>query len=260
MKGEEFRRAAVAALFVVFASAGVVKAQSQATLPLPAGVNLPLPYGLGLSLYKQSQPYTIDTLALGIPGIDPAVAKGVNVDNTTETAHLTFDYWALPFLDVMVLAGYLRGTTDVNLSSVNVGVPLSNIQVKYKGLVYGAGFTLAGGWDKFFATVTTQYTNTSLDIEQSSVSSWVVTPKLGYTFGKTAAWLGAMYENPEERHKGTTTVPYLGLVPYDVTLSGKDKWGYLAGVSTGIGEHWLLTLEGGFGKRTSGLVHLDYRF
>jgi hypothetical protein len=260
MTGKELRRAGVTALVAVLVSAGVVTAQTQATVPMSAGVDLPLPYGFGFSVYRQSQPYAIDRITLGIPGVDPALLRGIAVKNTTETAHLTFDYWALPFLDLAVLAGYLRGTTDVNLASVNVGVPLSDIEVTYKGLVYGGSFTLVGGWDKFFGTLTTQYTSTHLDTEQSSVTAWVVTPKFGYRFGKTAAWLGAMYQNPDEKHKGTTAVPYFGNVPYDVTLSAKDKWGYLAGLTTGFSEHWLLTLEGGFGKRTSGLVHLDYRF
>ncbi len=229
-------------------------------LAAPAGAQLPLRRGVGMSFYVQDQDYVLDSLEVGIPFFDPSVAKGLKVTNRTTTVHATLDYWLLPFLDLMILAGYIDGKTDVDLSQLNIGIPLQNITVKYKGEVYGAGFTAAGGWDKFFATLTVQYTNTNLDVSNSKVSAWVITPKFGYTVGKVGLFVGAEWQDPSEKHSGEYNVPPLGVVPYSVTLAGQDKWNYHAGMSTGIGRRWIFTLEGGFGNRTSGLFHVDYRW
>jgi hypothetical protein len=226
-----------------------------------SGPQLPKKWGLGVSYYRQSQPYGLEELSLGLPGIDPAVASQLDVDNTTKTLHATFDYWLLPFLDVQVLVGNIDTTTDVKLSALNLGMPLSDLTVKAKGLVYGGGFTLAYGGESAFATLTTQYTATKMDEEGASVTAWVVTPKIGMRLGPyAAAYVGAMYQKPEEKHAGTYDVPPFGTVPYSVKLTSTDNWGYLAGVNVGLTENLMLLLEGGFGTRTSVLAHLDYRW
>jgi hypothetical protein len=245
---------------LLLARPGVLQAQSTREAALARGVKLPAPFGIGLSIYTQDQSYAIDKLSLGIPGIDPAIAKNLKVDNRTKAAHLTADYWLLPFLDIYGILGQVQGTTHVKLSQINLGVPLQDIDVEYRGLLYGAGMVLAFGGKHVFGTLDLDYTNTRLDVETSAVKAWLATPRIGYDFGNASVWLGAMYENPQERHRGTFNVPYLGPVPYDVTLGAENKWSYLAGLSTGFGPHWVLTLEGGFGPRTSALAHLDYRF
>jgi hypothetical protein len=241
-------------------STGSVKAQSWRDEAISRGVKLPNPFGIGLSLYTQDQNYTIDKLVLGVQTIDPAAAKNLKIKNTTKAAHLTADYWVLPFVDVYAILGQVRGSTNVNLSQVNIGVPLQDLDVKYRGLLYGAGLVLAYGGAHVFGTLDLNYNNTSLDVTTSSVSAWLATPRVGYDFGTTSVWLGGMYQDPQERHRGTFDVPGLGPVPYDVTLGAKDKWSYLAGLSTEFTPHWVLTLEGGFGLRTAALAHLDYRF
>lgn len=226
-----------------------------------SGPELPKRWGVGVTYYNQSQPYTIESLSMSLPGIAPSVAKGLSVNNTTETLHATFDYWLLPFLDVQVLVGDLQSDTSVKLSKLNIGIPLADLKVKSKGLVYGGGLTLAYGTGSVFGTLTGQYTETKMDEEGASVTAWVATPKLGMRLGRRAAvYVGAMYQKPQERHSGRYDVPPFGTVPYAVKLTSADKWGYLAGLSIGVAEHWVLTMEDGFGKRTSALAHLDYRW
>ena len=246
-------------LVVFFGWAAFVSAAGESWAQSAA--QLPKKWGLGVTAYRQSQPYSLESLQLGLPGLDPALANGLDVDNTTKTLHATFDYWLLPFLDVQVLIGNLESDTDVKLSTLNIGVPLSDLEVKSKGLVYGGGFTLAYGTSRSFATLTGQYTWTNLDEEGSSVEAWVVSPRVGMMVGKwAAAYVGAMYQEPQEKHTGTYDVPPFGTVLYSVELTSADKWGYLAGFNVGLAENWMLTVEGGFGKRTSVLAHLDYRW
>lgn len=252
--------ASVLLLLAACAAAPNALGQASGDSSQPPGMQLPLHRGAGLTFYAQDQDYTLDRLEVGIPGFDPALAKNLAVTNRIWTAHATLDYWVAPFLDLEVLAGYIHGTTDVALSRLNIGIPLQDIKVKYHGTVYGAGVTAAAGWDRFFSTLTVQYTNTSLNVTDSSVTAWVVTPKIGYTVGKVGLFVGAEWQDPEEKHRGQYDVPGLGVVPFSVTLVAKNKWNYHAGLSTGVGRHWLFTLEGGFGNRTSGLFHFDYRW
>jgi hypothetical protein len=253
---------AVALLVVtlVTAGAGAADAQSWREEALARGVKLPNPFGVSISIYTQSQDYSIDKLSLGVQSIDPAVAKNLKIDNSTDAAHLQADYWVLPFLDVYAILGGVRGSTKVNLSQVNIGLPLQDLDLKYNGLLYGAGIVLAYGGQHVFTTLDLNYNNTSLNVSTDSVWAWLATPRVGYDFGKVAAYVGAEYQHPEERHKGVFEIPGFGPVPYDVTLGAKDAWSYLAGVNVPIGPHWVLTLEGGFGPRTAALLHLDYRF
>lgn len=250
--------ALVCTLLLLEASAA--GAQSLREQALARGAKLPKPFGVSLSLYTQSQNYAIDKLALGVQTIDPAAAKNLDIENTTKAAHLQADYWVLPFLDVYGILGQVQGTTKVNLSQVNIGLPLQDLDLEYRGLVYGAGIILAYGGKHVFGTLDLNYNNTSLDVSTSTVSAWLATPRIGYDFGKVSAYVGAMYQHPQETHEGTFDVPGFGPVPYDVTLGAEDAWSYIAGLNAPFGPHWVLTLEGGFGPRTAVLAHLDYRF
>jgi len=241
-------------------AAGSAGAQSMREQALARGVKLPNPFGISMSVYTQSQDYSIDELTLGVQSIDPAAAKDLKIENTTKAVHLQADYWVLPFLDIYGILGEVHGSTKVNLSQVNIGLPLQDLDLKYQGLLYGAGVVLAYGGQHVFTTLDLNYNSTKLDVESDSVWAWLATPRVGYDFGKVAAYLGAMYQHPQERHRGTFDIPGFGPVPYDVTLGAKDAWSYLAGVNMPIGPHFVLTLEGGFGPRTAALVHLDYRF
>jgi hypothetical protein len=238
--------------------ANVSTAQSGSVRP---GPQLPKPWGVGVTFYDQSQPYGLESLRLNLPGIDPSVASSLDVDNTTETEHVTFDRWLLPFLNVQVLIGRLETRTDIKLSALNIGVPLSDLSVRTSGLVYGCGATLAYGTGRAFGTLTAQYTGTHLDEEGAAVRALVLTPKLGVKVHERAAvHVGAMYQRPTEEHSGQYPVPPFGTVAYSVKVTSADRWNYLAGVDAGLGSHWLLTAEGGFGKRHAVLLHLDYRW
>ncbi|MCU0293279.1 MAG: hypothetical protein MUF10_15020 [Thermoanaerobaculaceae bacterium] len=246
---------------VVMGHVGVSQAQTSREYLLSHGYRLPKQWGVSVAYYRQSQPYELDSLTLGIPGFDPALANNLSVDNTTTTPHAAFDYWLLPYLNVQVLAGSIDGETDVKLSTLNVGIPLGDIIIDYKGFFYGAGFTLAAGSERYFATITTEYTSSQLDNEDSSVSAWVFTPRIGASFGRdSAVYVGAMYQVPEESHSGIQPIAGIGNVPYEVTLTAKDRWNYVAGVNLGLTEHWVLTVEGGFGDRDAVLGMLTYRW
>jgi hypothetical protein len=225
----------------------------------------PKPWGVGVTYYYQTQPYGLKSLTLGlppgVPAIDPSVTKGLDVRNTTETELVTLDYWVLPFLNLQALVGRIDTETKVRLSTVNIGIPLADLNVTAKGMVYGGGATLAYGTHRVFGTLTGQYTAAILNEEGASVTALVVTPRVGVVvLRKATLYVGAMYQRPSEKHAGKYDVPPLGSVDYSVKLASSDKWSGLAGANIAITPHWVLTAEGGFGKRHALLTHLDYRW
>ena len=252
------RRASVVALVIVgchIASATTASAVSLKDIKIPNKL------GLGLSVYNQTQPYQIDTLTLGVPGLDPSLIEGLDVRNNTTSTHFRIDYWILPFLNIFGLVGNIEGETEVNLKDIDIGLPiqLDKLVVPTDGTVYGVGLVLAVGGEKWFGAVAYDYNETDLDVAESSVRAQVITPKLGLHFTRGAVWVGAMYQDIEEQHIGVFDLPPVGQIPFDVTLSGSKPWNYVIGGTAGLSKHWVLILQGGFGTRKSALVTLEYR-
>jgi len=236
-------------------------------VPSTSEPSQPKPWGVGATYYYQTQPYGLTSLTLGlppgVPAIDPSVTKNLDVHNTTETELLTVDYWVLPFLNLQALVGRIETETKVGLSTVDIGIGIrfADLNVRAKGMVYGGGATLAYGTHRVFGTLTGQYTAAILDEEGASVTALVVTPRVGVVVLKRVTLhVGAMYQRPSEKHSGKYDVPPLGSVDYSVKLNSANKWSGLAGATVGITPHWVLTAEGGFGKRQALTIHLDYRW
>jgi hypothetical protein len=217
--------------------------------------------GLGLVLYNQHQPYQIDSLQLGVGGLDSTLIEGLEVRNETTANHFRIDYWVLPFLNVFGIVGQVRGKTEVNLQGIDIGLPfqLDNLVVPTDGTVYGAGLVLAVGGKHWFGTVAYNRNETQLDVAESSVKAQVITPRIGLHFSRGAVWIGGMYQDVEERHVGIFELPVIGEIPFDVTLTGSHPWNYVIGGTAGLTKHLVLILQGGFGKRKSALITLEYR-
>ena len=237
-------------------------AQNEGVSLTDRGHKLPMKWGLGFTLYNQNQPYDIVTLEVPLAGLDIGAAEGLEIQNNTDSYHLKFDYWVLPFLNIYLLGGQIDGTTNVKLSDVDLGLPilLNDIKIDYSGIMYGGGVTLAFGGTGWFTTLTYDITRTNLDVTSSAVQGWLVTPRVGLVFDGAAIWVGAMYQQTEETHEGIWEMPYLGLVPYYVELQQAEPWNYQIGMTAGLSKHWNLVLEGGVGSRKSVLAHLEYRF
>jgi hypothetical protein len=225
------------------------------------GVQLPPQLGIGMTLYSQNQDYRLESLSLGLPGIDPSVTKGLPVVNRTNSYHLKLDYWVLPYLNLYVIGGRLETTTTVSLKNIDIGLPfqLGDLVIDNNGWVYGGGATFAVGGPGWFGSATVTYTKADLSVTDGSVEAWVFTPKIGLTVRGGAVWVGAMYQDAQEKHKGTYEIPYIGKVPFDVVLGESSSWNGIIGATAGLSDHFVLIMEGGFGPRHSAMVSLEYR-
>ena len=254
----------VCAAVVGFSLLASVPLQAQENVPpeVARGIDLPNPLGVGMTFYNQNQPYQTESLAVEFPGLDQSLLQDLAVENETTTLHLRLDYWLMPFLNVFGIVGSIDSSTEVALSSVDLGMPLSlnDHKINMDGTVYGGGLVLAYGGRKVFGTVAYQLTETNLDESSSSVSAWVLTPKAGWRFKHGAAWVGGMYQNAEENHSGIYDIQGVGDVPYQVQLREQAPWNFVVGGTYGFSKHWLVTAQAGLGDRMSALGMVEYRF
>lgn len=216
------------------------------------------PFGIGVTYFYQEQSYSISDLdvrqgLVSLTSFLPNLA-GIDVVNSVTEVNVKLDAWLLPFLNVFGLVGSVDGETEIGLPP-----PFSSLCIDYDGLVYGGGATLAGGWKDLFVSLTATYTDTELDTTDSSITAWVVTPKVGVCIDgpdwaqDLAFWVGAMYQEIDEVHEGSITIPGIGVpnipIDYDVELEEEDPWNYVAGASVTINKRWCVELEGGVGDR-----------
>lgn len=228
---------------------------------LAAGKKLPLPYGIGITVYDQSQDYALDSLVLGIPGFEFLPLDRLAIDNEITDYNVQMDVWLFPFLNVFGLIGALDASTEVDFSQVPLPFPLGKVTIDYGGTVYGGGLTLVAGGNVWFTSLTGVATASDLTGDfDSSANSLVVMPRVGLYNGRGSVWVGAMYLDTREDHKGTIELPFLGPVPFAVELKQKDQWNALAGLQANLGERWTLNLEGGFGARKSVSGTVGWRF
>jgi hypothetical protein len=224
------------------------------------------PWGIGLDFYTMEQDYTIKSLTFDLPGIDDIDTSLVGVSNKVQHYDLKVDLWLTPFLNVFGLLGRVDADTRVDLSDVTVpglDFPLGVLPVSYDGTVYGAGFNLVYGTDRWFASLNNTWTDTSLSGDfNSSVSSYTAQPRVGLIFGKWTTWVGGMYLNTSEKHNVTIQLPVPGWppVPFDITLETLEAWNYTVGVGHVFGPKATIYLELGFGDREHTLFNFTYRF
>ena len=113
---------------------------------------------------------------------------------------------------------------------------------------------------------TTTYTGTDLNVTESSITTWIFSPKAGVRFSSAgplrhvSIWGGAMAQKVEEHQVGSIDVPGLGTVHFDANLAQSHTWNGLAGASFDIHDHFAVEAEGGFGNRKHFLGSFTYRF
>lgn len=224
------------------------------------------PWGIGFDFYTMKQDYGLKKLDFNLPGVGIDDPSKIEVSNDLQHFDLQLDVWLTPFLNVFGIIGKIDADTKVDLSKTTItGLPidLGVLPISYDGTVYGAGFNLVYGGEKWFVSLNNTWTNTSLSGDfDSSVSAFTSQPRIGLIRNKWAYWVGGMYLDTKEKHSGTIQLPIPGIppVPFEVELESLDNWNYAVGVSHIFSPKALITLEVGFGDRDHTLFNFTYRF
>ncbi len=275
--------AAIAVASNTSAQAGSLSDSLPLGKSLAAGHELPLPLGISANVFFMEQDMEAQSIAVDIPPLPlptgplqlppglPAESAKLESRVTTTTAKI--DAWVLPFLNVYGVAGYVDGETTASGFSVG-GLPPelasllpNSFAIAYSGSTYGVGGTLAAGYNQFFASLDANYTESDLDIGDSTIEAFVISPRIGITGDlgglSGALYVGAMYQDVDEQQNGTVQFPIAGVsvpVGYDVISAAKEEWNYLVGANLKASESWNYGIEVGFSDRTHVMATLNYRF
>lgn len=235
------------------------------------GKELPPPYGIRALYYWQNHDYDLTSLGVSsamMPAIG-AMASGLDtstmdVENDVTQMGAQLEVWLLPFLQVYGVIGHVDGETEVDMSRnpVAAGMGLNKMNVDYDGMVYGFGATLAYSIDYVFLALNGVITSTDLE-QESSVDCYIVRPMIGAKRGPLSAWVGAMYQDAQEEHKGDLVLPTLqGPLPvsYDLELDETDPWNFIVGAEYEITQNWFVMAEVGLGGRTQVEAAVGYKF
>jgi hypothetical protein len=224
------------------------------------------PWGIGIDFYTMDQDYGIKQLQFNLPGVGIDDPSKIGVTNDLQHFDVQLDVWLTPFLNVFGIIGRIDADTMVDLSKASItGLPISLgvLPISYDGTVYGGGFNLLYGGESWFVSLNNTWTRASLSGDfNSSVSSFTSQPRLGLIRNKWSFWVGGMYLDTQEEHKGVIQLPIPGIppVPFAVELESLKNWNYAVGVSHVFSPQALLTLEIGFGDRDHTLFNFTYRF
>ncbi|QPB80896.1 hypothetical protein EHE21_16585 [Proteus sp. GOKU] len=259
------------------------------------GYDIPEPFGASYSYMNLRQDIIVDKIGFIMPE-NPETAKALKIDaghtrEKSETHMLKLDSWVFPFLNVYGLYGKTKGTSNTTLAGGSLG-PISldgllkdkPFKLDFEGKTYGAGFTLAGGYNQFFTTFDLNYTKTNLDILDGDIKALIISPRVGYEFvfeplisgqgnTKLQVWTGAMYQDITQRFKGD--INGLNLPPdfagfieamgdpnmkFDVEQHLAHKWNQTVGARLEVTRNFNVITELGFNNRNSFFVSGEFRF
>ena len=261
------------------------------------GYDLPEPFGASYSYMNLRQDIIVDKIGFDASEWD-AMSEVVKVDvghtrEKSETHMLKLDSWVFPFMNVYGLYGYTKGTSKTVLNDVSIdfGFPVSlakdeMFELDFKGKTYGAGFTLAGGYNQFFGTFDLNYTKTDLDILDGDIKALVISPRVGYEFvfsplvsgqgnTKLQVWTGAMYQDITQRFRGDVNklnlpgklndflsgdLDGIGNIKFDVEQHLAHKWNQTVGARLEVTRNFNVITELGFNNRNSFFVSGEFRF
>ena len=275
------------------------------------GYDIPLPFGINLNYMNMRQNISVDSISFsGLAlGNHPIPGDMFNIDaghtrEQSKTETLRLDMWVFPFLNVYGLVGHSRGSSVSNVSvdadpSRYTGVDrviagavhrlyengsLQDIDftLDFKGTTWGTGMTLAGGYGNWFGLVDTNYTRTSFNILDGSISALTVSPRVGYRFNlqgpwgpsHLGVWLGSMYQDVQQEFNGSIAdlnmpaslqplidaVNQSGNGRFSVKQRLTSPWNMLVGTQYEIMPHFNLLTEIGFNERNSFFIAGEYRF
>jgi len=227
--------------------------------------DLPLPYGVSVQYLYVTEKLSIRDFGISVNGqkIPSSLVKLTSLKQRTQAVTGRIDAWLLPFLNLYCIGGYVTGTAS-NLKLEGMVIPFEvPSKVDYRGSVFGAGTTLAGGYGPFLLNYDVNYTWTQVDMLDTSVQTLVQGIRAGYRRkicdSQVSLYGGALWEGIQESQRGSTTMGGMNL-KYSLKARATYPWNPLVGTQVEFGSHGNLKIEGGFGGRKQIMTSLGIRF
>ncbi|QFU75787.1 hypothetical protein EY643_09015 [Halioglobus maricola] len=259
------------------------------------GYDLPLPFGVRLNYAGIDQDMYLGSLDVGFNGGSKEAFEFVNFSDASaesDSVQLIFDAWLLPFMNVSLLVGDLKGDAPMLISLDGNGMldqlgedcsrpgpnPLCrlledqsfllDIEPDFSGTTYGVGVMFAGGWNDFFVTIPLNFSYADMDTTKTDGIAYTATPRVGYSFklgkwGTVSPFVGGNYLKAELDVTGSVDVPGVSLtIDYEIQQKNVDRWNALVGANWDISKRWAVSAEyNGFtGSRDAFITSVNYRF
>jgi hypothetical protein len=240
------------------------------------GYRLPLPFGVTGVYNYLARDVDVTDVRVGVNGAPVTSASDVvtfKARSFVDAAVVKADAWIFPFLDVYVLLGYIKNTTELN---VEVTVPRPGplpgtrqftiaTKAELEGFVGGGGFSLAGGYRQLFAMMDVNYTQTELGFD-NRFRALIASGRVGWngTVGPLPMrlWVGGAFWDTKNTASSTVDVPGVGVVRFEADQKPTHPWNAVVGASAVVHRHLDLFAEYGFnpGDVTFFAGGLTFRF
>ena len=240
------------------------------------GYTLPLPFGVTAVYNYVARDVDVTDVRVGVNGAPATSVSDVvtfKARSFVDAAVVKADAWILPFLNLYVLLGYIKSTTDLD---VQVTVPRPGplpgtrqftiaTKAELEGFVGGGGFSLAGGYRQLFAMVDVNYTQTELGFD-NRFRALIASGRVGWngTVGPVPLrlWVGGAFWDTKNTASSTVDVPGVGAVHFEADQEPKRPWNAVVGASAAVHRHMDLFFEYGFnpGDVTFFAGGLTFRF
>jgi hypothetical protein len=222
------------------------------------GIELPLPFGAGLNYVFMDRDIDVTDVSVTVLDRPPESISdraSFNVSNRTSLSMVRFDAWALPFLDLYVMAGETRSDTNL-VTSFEIDRPLGEpIPVVIEqnqpvdGPLYGGGATVVAGQGAMFIMADANYCRSDLDAFDGILDAWFVSGRVGWNHTTSRlqlrAWAGVAYLDSRRVLTITTDLPNIGTAKVEVDQQPVNPTTLELGGSLGINRRWDLLLEVG---------------
>jgi hypothetical protein len=239
------------------------------------GIELPLPFGIGVNfIYMERDIEVTDvTVTVGDRPPESIVDRAsFDVANRTTLSMVRFDVWALPFLDLYVMAGQTRTDTSL-VASIEIAPPVGDpVPVvveqnsRVNGPLYGGGATLVVGHGAFFAMLDANYARSDLELFDGTIDALLLSGRVGWhrdtDLGQWRVWTGVMYLDSSRTLTITTDIPLFGQALVEVDQRPVNPTTLELGGSLSINRRWELLVEVGsnFDDAFLTVVSGSYRF
>lgn len=235
----------------------------------------PLPFGVALNFLYMQQDMGLEELYLKVVDSPKALLVLAPLDSKVKSfsGAIRPDAWLLPFLNVYGLIGGVGGNIKVKidkLEDTDTGKFYNlNLDLDYGGGLFGIGAILLGNVGKFFGLMDFSYSYSNLNIGDSSIKSFIFTPKIGYlitkkkSVGGGALWVGAMYWSMNYKLQGIdahSNKPNGPEISYDLTMDSEKPWNFIIGGGWEFNPRWGLLVELGLGNRKQLDIAGKFRF
>jgi hypothetical protein len=251
------------------------------------GYQLPRPVGVDVFTHLQSQYMEFTGLAVGVDKTDLTDLQDLFILDESEVTLVSTitmakaDVWIFPFLNLTAIVGAgnnkLEGDLVINnelrdffeklpgwiidVPNIPKSIP---INTNITSEIYGGGATLAGGVGNFNLSINYQLMFTRIVEANTTNMVNIITPMLGYMspFGVNFM-LGAQGQFYNTKVNGYIEFDDKNGQHHKLNYKVDFKpvqWNVMFGLYKVFSKHWEMSLQTGFGDRTSITAIFGYRF